>query len=78
VTDQVRVALLARAGQARDQLHRALEEAGALIVAEGDPGELDPKDVSEKLPKVFLVSLEPAIEKSLERFDALLEATASK
>jgi len=73
VTDQVRVALLARAGQAREQLHRALEEAGALIVAEGDPGELDPKDVAEKLPKVFLVSLEPAIEKSLERFDALLE-----
>jgi hypothetical protein len=26
VTDQVRVALLARAGQARDQLHRALEK----------------------------------------------------
>jgi chemosensory pili system protein ChpB (putative protein-glutamate methylesterase) len=73
VADQVRVALLARAGQARDQLHRALEEAGALIVAEGDPGELDPKDVAEKLPKVFLVSLEPAIEKSLERFDSLLE-----
>jgi chemotaxis response regulator CheB len=73
VTDQVRVALLARAGQARDQLHRALEEAGAVIVAEGDPGELDPRDVSEKLPKVFLVSLEPAIEKSLERFDSLFE-----
>ena len=47
--------------------------AGAVIVAEGDPGELDPKDVSEKLPKVFLVSLEPAIEKSLERFDSLFE-----
>jgi chemosensory pili system protein ChpB (putative protein-glutamate methylesterase) len=73
VTDQVRVALLARAGQARDQLHRALEEAGAVIVSEGDPGELDPKDVAEKLPKVFLVSLEPAIEKSLERFDSLFE-----
>jgi hypothetical protein len=34
--------------------------------------------VSEKLPKVFLVSLEPAIEKSLERFDSLLERKASK
>jgi len=74
VTDQVRVALLARAGQARDQLHRALEEAGALIVAEGDPSELDPKDVSEKLPKVFLVSLEPATEKAIERFDPMFEA----
>ncbi len=74
MTEQLRVALLARAGAARDQLHRALEEVGALIVAEGDPGELDPKDVSEKLPKVFLVSLEPATEKSIERFDSLFEA----
>jgi chemotaxis response regulator CheB len=73
VTDQVRVALLARAGQAREQLHRALEEAGALIVAEGDPAELDPKDVSEKMPKVFLVSLEPATEKAIERFDPMFE-----
>jgi chemotaxis response regulator CheB len=73
VTDPVRVALLARAGQARDQLHRALEEAGAQIVAEGDPSELDPKDVAEKLPKVFLVSLEPATEKAIERFDPMFE-----
>jgi chemotaxis response regulator CheB len=70
----MRVALLARAGQARDQLHRALEEAGVLIVAEGDPAELDPRDVAEKLPKVFLVGLEPATEKSIDRFDALFEA----
>lgn len=74
MTDRLRVALLARAGQARDQLHRALEESGAQIVAEGDPGELDPREVSEKLPNVFLVSLEPATEKSIERFDALLAA----
>jgi chemotaxis response regulator CheB len=70
----VRVALLARAGQAREQLHRALDEAGAEIVAEGDPGELDPKDVAEKLPKVFLVSLDPSTEKSIDRFDALFVA----
>jgi len=74
VTDQLRVALLARAGAARDQLHRALEEAGAVIVAEGDPGELDPKDVAEKLPKVFLVGLEPATEKAMDRFESLFEA----
>ena len=74
MTDRMRVALLARPGQARDQLHRALEEAGVLIVAEGDPAELDPKDVAEKLPKVFLVGLEPATEKSIDRFDALFEA----
>ena len=77
MTDRMRVALLARAGQARDQLHRALEEAGVLIVAEGDPAELDPKDVAEKLPKFFLVGLEPATEKSIDRFDALFEAVPS-
>ena len=74
MTDQLRVALLARAGAARDQLRKALEEAGATIVAEGDPGELDPKDVKEKLAKVYLVGLEPATEKSIDRFDALFEA----
>ena len=71
MTDQLRVALLARAGAARDQLRKALEEAGAVIVAEGDPGELDPKDVKEKLPKVYLVGLEPATEKSIDRFDGV-------
>jgi chemotaxis response regulator CheB len=74
VSDQLRVALLARAGAARDQLRKALEEAGAVIVAEGDPGELDPKDLAEKLPKVFLVGLEPATEKAIDRFDSLFSA----
>lgn len=70
----VRIALLARAGTARDQLHRALEEAGGSIVAEGDPNELDPGEVAAQAPTVFLVSLEPAIESALERFDELLAA----
>ena len=70
----VRVALLARAGKARDQLHRALTEAGAQIVAEGDPAELDPAQVAGQAPTVFLVSLEPAIETALVRFDELLAA----
>lgn len=70
----VRVALLARAGKARDQLHRALSEAGAVIVAEGDPSELDPAEVAGRNPGVYLVSLEPAIETALDRFDELLAA----
>ena len=52
MTDRLRVALLARAGQARDQLHKALEESGALIVAEGEPGELDPKERAMHAPMV--------------------------
>ncbi|KAA2285156.1 chemotaxis protein CheB [Arenimonas fontis] len=68
----VRVALLARPGDARDQLRRALADLGAELVAEGDPGELDPDTVSGCRPSVVLVSLEPAVEEALERFDALL------
>ncbi|KFN43412.1 chemotaxis protein CheB [Arenimonas oryziterrae] len=68
----VRVALLARPGNARDQLHRALTELGAILVAEGDPSELDPGTVVGQSPTLVLVSLEPAIEPALDRFDALL------
>ena len=70
----VRVALLARPGDARDQLRRALAELGASLVAEGDPADLDPGQVAGEKPTVVLVSLEPAIEDSLSRFDELLAA----
>ncbi len=70
----VRIALLGRAGKARDQLHRALDDAGASIVVEGDPADLDPAHVAALSPTCYLVSLEPAIERALDRFDALLAA----
>jgi chemosensory pili system protein ChpB (putative protein-glutamate methylesterase) len=70
----VRVALLARPGDARDQLRRALAELGAQLVAEGDPAELDPGTVAGEKPSVVLVSLEPAVEDALSRFDDLLAA----
>ncbi len=72
VEADVRVALLARAGAARDQLRRALDELGASLVAEGDPAELDPADVIGKSPTLVIVSLEPAIESALDRFDDLM------
>ena len=68
----VRVALLARPGDARDQLRRALAELGAQLVAEGDPAELDPGTIAGEKPSVVLVSLEPAIEDALARFDDVL------
>jgi hypothetical protein len=68
----IRIALLARAGKAREQLHRALDDAGANIVVEGDPAELDPAQVAGTAPTVYLVSLEPALETALDRFDELL------
>ena len=69
-----RVALLARTGNAREQLRRALSDAGAILVAEGDPSELDPADVLALSPTLVLVGLEPAIESAMERFDDLLDA----
>lgn len=70
----VRVALLARPGNARDQLRRALAEVGAELVAEGDPAELDPIAIAGENPGVVLVSLEAALEDSLARFEDLLAA----
>jgi chemotaxis response regulator CheB len=72
MADPVRVALLARPGAARDQVHKALTELGATLVAEGDPADLDPDEVARLKPNLMLVSLEPAIESALERFDDLL------
>jgi chemotaxis response regulator CheB len=74
MADDVRFALLARPGPAREQLRKALVELGAILVAEGDPAELDPEAVGKLAPNLVIVSLEPAIEPALERFDALLSA----
>ncbi|GGK00118.1 chemotaxis protein CheB [Luteimonas terricola] len=68
----VRVLLLARAGEARQHLESALAEAGAELLAAVDPGEGDPAAAIAMAPAAVLVALEPAIEDSLERYDALL------
>ena len=68
----VRVALLAKAGESRNQLRAALQDLGADLVCEGDPTELNPSAVRELNPKVLVVSLEPAIEAALDKFDDLL------
>ncbi len=68
----VRVALLARAGESRDQLRSALKDLGAELVCEGDPSELSPSEVSALKPRVMVVSLEPATEAALDKFDDLL------
>lgn len=74
MAEAVRVALLARPGEAREQLRRALADLGAVLVAEGDPSELDPATIAGAEPTAVLVSLEPAIEDALGRFDDLLSA----
>jgi chemosensory pili system protein ChpB (putative protein-glutamate methylesterase) len=75
-SDSKRVALLARPGQARERLRVALHEAGAEIVLEDDPNSVDGEALSDSAPQVVLVALEPAIEDSLSRFDAVLHDPA--
>ena len=67
------VALLARAGAARDRLREALVAAGGRIVLEEDPNQLEPAALTLAAPQVVLVALEPAVEDALERLESVLE-----
>ncbi len=71
-SDVIRVALLARAGTARDRLRDVIGTAGAECVLEGDPAELSPSALAECAPKVILVALDPQTEDALEAFDEVL------
>lgn len=68
----LRVALLAREGQARERLREALHEAGASVVAVVDPASAGPDAVASADPQGLLVALEPAIEDSLDAWEPLL------
>jgi len=68
--------LLARPGQARDQLRQALEAAGASIVLEEDPNSLQSSELEAAGAQVVLVALESGTEESLSRFDSVLNDPA--
>jgi len=68
------VALLARAGVARDRLREALDAAGARIVIEEDPGAIDAATLAAAAPQAALVALEPAVEDALVALEPALEA----
>lgn len=67
-----RVALLARAGVARDKLEAVLHDVGAQLVFAADPAEADADALSTAGVDAVLVALEPSIEPALERYDAIL------
>lgn len=73
---RLKVALLARAGDAREQLKRAIAELGAELVVEADPNELAPGALASAGATTVLVSVEPAVEAALERLDDELLAPA--
>lgn len=70
--ESLKVALLARAGLARDRLREVIDRAGAQCVLEADPAELDPAGLAGCTPKVVLVALDPQTEDALEAFDEVL------
>ena len=68
------VALLARAGAARDRLREALDAAGAQVVLEEDPTVLDAGTLAAAGPQAVLVALEPAVEDALVALEPVLES----
>jgi len=68
--------LLAKAGQARDQLRQALQATGASIVLEEDPSTLQSSELEAVGAQVILVALESGTEDSLSRFDSVLHDPA--
>jgi len=67
-----RVALLARPGVACERLQAALQQAGADIVLVADPADSDANGVRATGAQAILIALEPQIDASLDRYDALL------
>ena len=66
---RLKVALLARAGAAREQLKRAITELGAELVVEADPNDLAPGALASAGATTVLVSVEPAVEAALDRLE---------
>lgn len=73
---RLKVALLARAGDAREQLKRAITELGAELVVEADPNDLAAGALASAGATTVLVSVEPAVEAALDRLDDDLLAPA--
>jgi chemosensory pili system protein ChpB (putative protein-glutamate methylesterase) len=74
VNDGLRIALIAKAGDARQQLQTALKDLGADLVCEGDTTDITPQMLLDLKPAVVVVGLEPSIDKSLHAFDEVLNS----
>lgn len=72
IAQGVRVALLARQGEAQDALREALRAVDAELVLAGDPRQLDPEALRRAAPQAVLVALDSVIETKLSGFDDVL------
>ncbi len=69
-----RVVVLGRPGEAQQQLQHALNELGAETLAVGDFDQLDPAQMREKQPDVWLVSMDENLDSQrLERWQPLFD-----
>ncbi len=68
------VALLARAGAARERLREALSHANVAIVLEEDPNSLDAALLLAVAPQAVVVALEAAVDDALERLEPVLSS----
>lgn len=72
----LKIALLAREGEARLLLRHALTELGANLVLEADPNTVDAEALAASRVGAVLFSVEPATEAALNRLDAVLSDPA--
>jgi chemosensory pili system protein ChpB (putative protein-glutamate methylesterase) len=69
-----RVVVLGRPGEAQQQLQHALDELGAQTLAVGDFDQLDPVQMREQQPDVWLVSMDETTDATrLERWQPLFD-----
>ena len=69
-----RVVVLGRPGDAQQQLQNALDELGAHTLAVGDFDQLDPAQIREQQPDVWLVSMDESTDAAgLERWQPLFD-----
>lgn len=70
-----KVVVLGRAGDAQQQLQQALVDIGVQSLATGDLDQLDPEQMRDAHPNVFLVSIDEATkDASLARWQTLFDA----
>lgn len=72
--DLCRVALLGRDDGAREQLRQALQERGATVVFEGEPGSTSESGVFNAGPSVVIVNLQEGADDDLDHLQAVFDS----
>lgn len=68
-----RVVLLARPGEACERMQASLRDSAVAVVLTADPAQIDAAGVQAANPTALVVLLEPAVEESLEKLQAIFD-----